>query len=60
MTRLSLNPAHRRLLELQSELMNLRARYDCGQVSPAVYRVIRDLETDIAWADHRQREGATI
>jgi hypothetical protein len=39
-------------LQLRSELAMLRARYDHGQVSPAVYRVIKDLEVSIAWREH--------
>jgi hypothetical protein len=37
---------------LRSHLMLLRARHDNGAVSPAVYRVIRDIEIDIAWAEY--------
>jgi len=36
------------------KLAMLRARYDDGAVSPAIYSVIRKLETDIAWGEHRQ------
>jgi hypothetical protein len=39
---------------LRSELEWLRARYDDGKVSPAVYAVIKDIETNIAWAEHRE------
>jgi hypothetical protein len=38
---------------LRSELEWLRARYDDGKVSPAVFSVIREIETGIAWAEHR-------
>jgi hypothetical protein len=37
---------------LRAELDYLRARYDDGEVPPARYRVIRDLETEIAWIEH--------
>jgi len=40
--------------ELRSELALLRARHDSGAVSSAVYRVIRAIETDIAWAEHQE------
>jgi hypothetical protein len=40
--------------ELRAELALLRARYDCGAVPPALYTVIRALETAIAWAEHRE------
>jgi hypothetical protein len=39
---------------LRAELARLRARYDCAAVSPAIYAVIRALETAIAWAEHRE------
>ena len=39
---------------LRAELTLLRARYDSGAVSVAVYKVIRELEIDIAWAEHRE------
>ena len=41
--------------ELRSELAHLRARHDGGAVSPAVYAVIRSLETLIAWTEHQQK-----
>lgn len=39
--------------QLRSELMMLRARYDDGAVSPAVYKIIKDLETRLAWLERR-------
>jgi hypothetical protein len=39
---------------LRSELAALRARYDDGAISPAVFAVIREIETDISWAEHRR------
>jgi hypothetical protein len=39
---------------LRSELEWLCARYDDGKVSPAVFAIIRKLESDIAWAEHRE------
>jgi hypothetical protein len=39
---------------LRSELEWLRVRYDDGKVSPAVFAIIRKLESDIAWAEHRE------
>ncbi len=41
--------------ELRAELALLRARYDNGAVAPAVYQLIRTIETDISWAEHRQQ-----
>ena len=40
--------------ELRTELALLRARYDSGAVAPAVYQIIREIETHIAWAEHQQ------
>jgi hypothetical protein len=40
--------------QLRSELALLVARYDSGAVSPAVYAVIRAIESDIAWLEHRR------
>jgi hypothetical protein len=37
---------------LQAELALLRARYDDGAVSPAVYAAIKKLETAISWLDY--------
>lgn len=44
--------------DARSMLAMLRARYDDGAVSPALYQAIRKLETDIACAEHRRRVGA--
>jgi hypothetical protein len=38
---------------LRAELERLRSRYDSGAVSLAVFATIRELETAIAWAEHR-------
>jgi hypothetical protein len=37
---------------LRSELEWLRHRYDDGKISPAVFAVVKKLETDIAWRQH--------
>jgi hypothetical protein len=39
---------------LRRDLAMLRARYDDGAVSTAIYAVIKQIETDISWAEHRQ------
>ena len=39
---------------LCDELAWLRARYDTGAVAPAVYSVIKDIETELAWRLHAQ------
>jgi hypothetical protein len=38
--------------QAETELRALRARYDGGPVSPAIYQLIRRLEIDLAWAEH--------
>jgi hypothetical protein len=35
---------------LRAELEWLRSRYDDGTISPAVFAVIREIETTISWA----------
>ena len=40
--------------QLRLELEWLRARYDSAQVSLAVYAVVKALETDISWRDHKR------
>jgi hypothetical protein len=42
--------------QARAELEWLRARYDSGVTSDAIYAIIRQLETDIAWAQH-ERDG---
>jgi hypothetical protein len=37
---------------LRAELAYLRARYDHGAVSPAVYETIKQIETKLAWSEH--------
>jgi hypothetical protein len=38
---------------LRAERAWLLARYDGGKVSPAIFDVIREIETNIVWAEHR-------
>jgi hypothetical protein len=38
--------------ELRMQLQILQARYDESGISPAIYAVIKQVETDIAWAEH--------
>jgi hypothetical protein len=45
-----------RLNRLRAELAHLRARYDDGAVSPAIFKVIRKIETEIAWLNHTAKE----
>jgi hypothetical protein len=41
--------------QARAELMLLRARYDSGAMSIAIFVVIKAIETDIAWSEHRER-----
>ena len=42
---------------LRAELALLLARYDHGAVAPSTYAIIRSIEIDIAWIEHRSRES---
>jgi hypothetical protein len=37
---------------LRAELRWIQSRYDDGKVSPAVFAVVKELETQISWAQH--------
>jgi hypothetical protein len=41
---------------LRDQLQAVRARHDSGAVSPAMYATIKQLEQDIAWAEHNVKE----
>jgi len=38
----------------RAELKALSARYDHGAVPDAIFAVIKRLETDLAWEEHRR------
>jgi hypothetical protein len=40
---------------LCDELAWLRARHDEGAVAPCVYRLIKQLESELAWREHAKR-----
>jgi len=42
-------------LDLRAELTALQARYDSGAVAPAVFAIIKRIETEAAWLQHRGR-----
>jgi hypothetical protein len=42
---------------LRAELALLQARYDSGAVSQAVLSIIRSLETELSWIEHRGRHA---
>ena len=39
---------------LRLERLMILARHDSGAITPAVFKVVRTIETDIAWAEHRR------
>jgi hypothetical protein len=43
---------------LRDQLAALRARHDSGAIPHATYNVIHQLETEIAWHEHRAAERA--
>jgi hypothetical protein len=47
------------IAHLHAELAALRARYD-GDMPPAVYAVIKELEVSIAWHMHRGRTPTVV
>ena len=56
-----LGDAAARVLEKsRADLALLRARYDSGAVSAAVYAVIKRLECDIAWNEHKRERTNRI
>jgi hypothetical protein len=42
---------------LRDELRWLRSRYDGGKVSPAVFAVVKSIETEFSWREHAQQES---
>jgi hypothetical protein len=46
-----------RIQALRDQLAALRARHDGGAIPHATYDVVRQLETEIAWLEHRARHG---
>jgi hypothetical protein len=37
---------------LRAELLMLKTRYDHYAFSPAIYAVVREIETEISWREH--------
>ena len=57
------NVSHKRFLPhittpstaaLRDERIWLLARHDSGAITPAIFKIVRSLEVDIAWAEHRE------
>ena len=44
----------------RGDLPLLRARYDGGAVNPGVYAVIKRIESDIAWTEHKRDRTTRI
>ena len=44
--------------DVRAELARLRARYD-GAIPQAVFAVVRALETELAWIEHRENARST-
>jgi hypothetical protein len=45
---------------LRAERLMLIARYDCYSFSPAIFLVVKDIETEISWLEHglwRRQQG---
>jgi hypothetical protein len=45
---------------LRAERLMLVARYDCYSFSPAIFFVVKELETEISWLEHhlwRRQQG---
>ena len=37
---------------LRAELLMLKSRYDCYAFFPAIYAVVKNIETEISWIEH--------
>jgi len=51
---------HQDIRQTRTELALLRARYDSGAVNAAVYAVIKRIECDIAWNEHKREHTTRI
>ena len=40
---------------LRAELLMLKSRYDCYAFSPAIYAVVKNIETEVSWIEHKGR-----
>jgi hypothetical protein len=46
-----------RIQALRDQLAALRARHDSGAMPAATYDVVREIEIEIGWLEHRARHG---
>ena len=37
------------------DLLMIQTKYDGGGMPPALYSVLKEIETEIAWTQHRER-----
>jgi hypothetical protein len=40
---------------IRSELALLQARYDGGALPPSVFSVVRSLQVELSWSEHRRQ-----
>jgi hypothetical protein len=45
---------------LRSELEWLRARYDGGTISPAIFSILKAIEHEIAWREYTQVDPTRV
>ena len=48
----------RQIHQARVELEWLRARYDSGAISGAVFETIKQIESDISWSEHKEQANA--
>jgi len=46
----------RQIHQAYAELQWLRARYDSGAISGAVFEAIKRIESDISWSEHKEQK----
>ena len=42
---------------LRGRLEQVRARYEDGAMSPGVYQAVKQIELEIAWSEHKERQS---
>jgi hypothetical protein len=42
---------------LRGRLQQVRARYDSGAIPPALYEAVKQMEREIAWSEHKERQS---
>ena len=45
---------------LRAELLMLKSRYDCYAFSPAIYAVVKNIETEVSWIEHKLWERRAV